>query len=505
MNVVRSLPSARIYLTIDAPGGNSPQLMLSAYKVDGGQPLVINLLATGTYASLDRLEAEGIVDDLATMVESAHAIPVDTNNVVPWLRTATPTPALEVSTPVATLEPPRVATPTIALLATDHPEADGWTRYTAPSTGLSFAYPSGWRLAAPSGQLSPGAMLPYQLIAPFNDFPGGNKVEIIYLSYEIRPEQSLADWVAVYERAEGTPPETASTQAGIIAEPDGREHDYLQQVVKDVWGTSQNFFLRQGRLVILLQASTTEQYAEGMAAALESILGTFRFAPSAATTLNELYGTNRQWPTLDDYLRMVQPAETPASRCDVVCQDATASAALALTPVTTVTQSPSFRATEEVYNQRLSATQTRQAQIIPTPTPTPRTTPTPRPAGPGLAIYDGASTYNPLPKFQLVYTTNEWKQSEEGLDHQAIAGCSLALHPPARGMVGPTTQRQAYFGGYTWDAKIWVQEGVIGYTLNTDNRYFLLELRWPKDGEQSVRNQCEQAGEKVLDTFRMVG
>ena len=67
-------------------------LMLSAYKVDGGQPLVITLLGAGTYAALDRLEAEGIVDDLVTMVESAHTIPRDPQNVVPAFPRATPTP-----------------------------------------------------------------------------------------------------------------------------------------------------------------------------------------------------------------------------------------------------------------------------------------------------------------------------------------------------------------------------------------------------------------------------
>ena len=112
VTLVRSFPTARIYLTLDAPEGPAPMLMLSSYKVDDGKPLVIVLLATGPYATMDRLEAAGIVDDFATMVESARAIPLDPGNVAPpLLQAATAVaPPVPLGSPAPTGAPAAVAT-----------------------------------------------------------------------------------------------------------------------------------------------------------------------------------------------------------------------------------------------------------------------------------------------------------------------------------------------------------------------------------------------------------
>lgn len=112
VTVVRTLPAARIYLTLDAPEGLAPMLMLSAYKVDDGRPLVITLIATGAYATLDRLEAAGIVDDFATMVESARAIPLDPGNVAPplWQAAAAAVSPVPFGSPAPTAEPQAMAT-----------------------------------------------------------------------------------------------------------------------------------------------------------------------------------------------------------------------------------------------------------------------------------------------------------------------------------------------------------------------------------------------------------
>jgi len=108
VTIVRSLPLARIYLTFDAPEGPAPMLMFSAYKVDDGKPLVIVLLATGAYATLDRLEAAGIVDDFVTMVESARAISLDPGNVSPplWQAAAAAVSPVPFGSPAPTAEPP---------------------------------------------------------------------------------------------------------------------------------------------------------------------------------------------------------------------------------------------------------------------------------------------------------------------------------------------------------------------------------------------------------------
>jgi hypothetical protein len=86
--LLRTLPNAKIYVLSPAPG--SGPVVLVAYAIDQGQPLILELQASGTEADLSRLESEGIVDDFATMAGSITAIPADPQNVVPALPTLGP-------------------------------------------------------------------------------------------------------------------------------------------------------------------------------------------------------------------------------------------------------------------------------------------------------------------------------------------------------------------------------------------------------------------------------
>ena len=87
-SLLRTLPHARIY-SLSVPAG-SHSIELITYAIDQGQPLILALQASGTEADLSRLEAEGIVDDFATMAGSITAIPADPQNVVPALPTLGP-------------------------------------------------------------------------------------------------------------------------------------------------------------------------------------------------------------------------------------------------------------------------------------------------------------------------------------------------------------------------------------------------------------------------------
>jgi hypothetical protein len=88
--LLRTLPHARIYSLSLAAG--SPIVVLVAYAIDQGQPLILGLQASGTEADLGRLGAEGIVDDFAAMAGSITAIPENGHNVVPALPTPGPPP-----------------------------------------------------------------------------------------------------------------------------------------------------------------------------------------------------------------------------------------------------------------------------------------------------------------------------------------------------------------------------------------------------------------------------
>ena len=80
--LLRTLPRARIYV-VRSPGGSETQIV--ALAVDQDQPLGAGLTASGAYNNLQRLQEEGLVDDLIAMVESMEAIPYDPANVDPPL------------------------------------------------------------------------------------------------------------------------------------------------------------------------------------------------------------------------------------------------------------------------------------------------------------------------------------------------------------------------------------------------------------------------------------
>ena len=112
MTLLRTLPEARIY-SVTNPVVTS-HVFLAAYAVDQGQPLVVHLDAFGSDADLDRLEQEGLVDDLATMVASLRAVPPDATNLRPALPPASVDhPGPSTSVPAIATTPPSAATATI--------------------------------------------------------------------------------------------------------------------------------------------------------------------------------------------------------------------------------------------------------------------------------------------------------------------------------------------------------------------------------------------------------
>ncbi len=57
--------------------------------------MTVGLTASGAYANLERLQKEGIVNDLIAMVDSVRALPYDPENVIPPLHDpASATPPL---------------------------------------------------------------------------------------------------------------------------------------------------------------------------------------------------------------------------------------------------------------------------------------------------------------------------------------------------------------------------------------------------------------------------
>lgn len=77
-----TLPNGAIYVLV-LP--DQEQVQLIGYVVDDDRPLAVSLEGFGTYGQLDTLEGEGLLDDFATMLQSAEAIEPDPETVDPPL------------------------------------------------------------------------------------------------------------------------------------------------------------------------------------------------------------------------------------------------------------------------------------------------------------------------------------------------------------------------------------------------------------------------------------
>lgn len=203
----------------------------------------------------------------------------------------------------------------------------GWMTYTSSQLGISFAYPGNWKIEAPA--LEPSEFRPYvvTLYPPTNDPLNGNKIEIAYLAFEMPEGQNLQAWSEMYTlAAHGGPiPEATIIQTRRLIGLDGSERQLLHKAV-DLFGPSQTILLSNGRLVLSISTYT---HVEAMTQVLKEIAAHVIFAPEAPKTLNDLYGTHRERPSLESIV--AENARGGGTTCDVVCQDQ--QAARNLTPV----------------------------------------------------------------------------------------------------------------------------------------------------------------------------
>jgi len=223
----------------------------------------------------------------------------------------------------------------------------GWATYTSPELHIAFAYPGNWKVDAPASK--PSEFRPYvvTLYPPTSDPLNGNKIEMAYLAFEMLEGQNLQAWSEMYELAAvgGPIPEATIIQTRRLIGPDGLERQLLHKAASQ-FGPSQTVLLSNGRLVLSISTYT---HAEAMTQVLKEIVAHVTFAPEAPKTLNSLYGTHLERPSLESIV--AENARGGGTTCDVVCQDQ--QAAQALTPVPPPTPSPEFLEQERKYKELL--------------------------------------------------------------------------------------------------------------------------------------------------------
>ena len=212
--------------------------------------------------------------------------------------------------------------------------------HTDPVLGLTLRYPSQWNLIhTPTDvPLAPGELRPYVLtlyppgIDPLDD----NRIDIAFFLFEIASEQDLQTWSNAHITI-GRPqlPDTEVVRSQVLVDPAGVLRRVLHSLRTTEIGPSQAVELTHGSLVLSISTYT---HADYMTSLLDMIADSIEFAPGAPRNLNELFGRNESWPSLESVVEAnrLQPAPT----CDLACRDAQLEAGLPVLP--SVSPDPGF-------------------------------------------------------------------------------------------------------------------------------------------------------------------
>ncbi len=203
-----------------------------------------------------------------------------------------------------------------------------WAGYTSPVLGLSFQYPADWTVEASNFEPALGRYGYTVTVTPAAADPSqASKIEMVYQDYEIREDQDLQTWVAGMVRTSPffrSPPELRVLRRETGTDATLARSDLLHVRMARPDSQSETIWITHGQIVYAL---TTYVQSDRMSQVLVQMADSVRFAPDAPTNLDELYGVNRNWPSLEDALAAVeamwQQTDT-ASPCDLACQDAEA-------------------------------------------------------------------------------------------------------------------------------------------------------------------------------------
>ncbi len=180
-----------------------------------------------------------------------------------------------------------------------HPE--NWPRFDGPY--YSFSYPPGWSVEV-------GAIDALITLYPSQR---ADKVEMVYSSYEIAPEEDLFEWYTLYGITGSIElPDRAVLEERVDVQADGTTVRRLHLLNTRPYARSQVLLFTHGRLVL---AFSTQGHDESATALLRSLANSIIFHADAPTTKAELFpGETDLVTTLDEVfaLRQAPPNITPA-------------------------------------------------------------------------------------------------------------------------------------------------------------------------------------------------
>lgn len=183
----------------------------------------------------------------------------------------------------------------------------------------------------------------------------------------------------------------------------------------------------------------------------------------------------------------------------IVCEDRLASQRI--TPLPSPTLSVEFLTAEAEYQQRLL--RQTPTSFPPTPTPTPSYVLLPG-AQKGMMLLRSHSLYQERPLFEMTYAEAAWRLEDTNdgpvLVHNTITGCRLLWLALPTEMAEAPVIEQKELAGYTVEVRKFSRSGTIAYGFSIDRGYYPFGLFFPS----LAMNECQAAGETVLNTFRVV-
>ena len=235
-----------------------------------------------------------------------------------------------------------------------------WQKYTSSVLGLSFDYPSGWTIDAPTFVPGPGKLgYSLALVPDSSGSQVGSKIEVIPQYFEYNEGQPLASWVEQSYRTSPffrDPPTIEILDTYQLTTAPDNVSQVVHLRASRPGSHTESIWLSNGRLVYTFMGYAA---SDAMSDVLEGIVATVQFAPDAPRSLNDLYDAQQAWPTLEDTIVLVQDMWEQAENipnCDIVCRDAEASQGIENSSGPTYPPSQEFLEQERLYREHLEET-----------------------------------------------------------------------------------------------------------------------------------------------------
>jgi len=238
--------------------------------------------------------------------------------------------------------------------------AEDWTEFTSHVFGMSFDYPVGWTVDVPTFTPSERNLGYTITLYPNDEFNAEtNKIEIIPQYFEFSGRQSLATLAELsYHTSPFFRDPPAIEVVGIdeiVTAPD-KTMEVVHLKTRRPGIQTESLWVSHGKLVYTF---ITYTQSDEMAAILRKIISTLSFAADAPESLNMLYGSNRNWPSLEYNLAIARDMWEEADsvpECDVACRDAELSRGIQAGMLPAHEPSEQFLEQERIYREHLEKT-----------------------------------------------------------------------------------------------------------------------------------------------------